>query len=131
MPIPDSELPIAITLRGEYDIFRQEELRAELASARVAPSAVLDMHEVTYIDASALREFVALKKSMPQPAVVYMIGTNRHIRKVLEITRLTKMFAVQDALEATAQSHPSNGAKAPKSVKGTARLDRQEKTARS
>jgi len=87
-----------IRLQGEYDIARQEELRCQLAPAHVAPIALLDMRDVTFMDASALTQLIRLKRQMPDPAVVRMVGVLPDIRRLLDITGLAKTFEIHDTL---------------------------------
>jgi hypothetical protein len=47
---------------------------------------------VTFLDATALAEFIRLKKRMPGPAVVRLFGVASNIRKLLHITGLDVQF---------------------------------------
>ncbi|TAM84967.1 anti-sigma factor antagonist [bacterium] len=99
MVIDASAQYIHIMLHGEYDIARQEELRSELEPAYCAAMALLDMSAVSYIDASALTELIRLRKHMPEPAIIRMVGVMANIRRLLNVTGLVKMFEIYDTVK--------------------------------
>jgi len=87
-----------IALQGEYDLARQPELRSQLAAGTGFELVLLDLHDVTFIDATALTEFIRLKKQLAGPAVVRVFGVTPHIRKLFHVTGLNTRFEIHDSL---------------------------------
>jgi len=98
MVIHDPPRHSLIVLHGDYDIARRHELRVQLEPASSMRLVLLDMRKVTYMEARALAEVIALKRRMPGPAVVRMIGVLPNIRRLLDITGLLKIFELHDTL---------------------------------
>lgn len=88
-----SERKTLIKLEGEYDIWRQQELQAALAT--IDGSARVDLSRVTYGDSSFLQEFVRLKKRL-DGATVTLAGANQNVRRLLTIAGFDKIFEIVD-----------------------------------
>jgi anti-anti-sigma factor len=86
-----------IMLQGEYDLARQQELRTQLSAAESLDHALLDLRKVTFLDTAALTEFVRLKRRMPSPAIVRIIGAIPQIRKTFHITGLDTLFEMHES----------------------------------
>ena len=87
-----------IRLCGEFDIFRKDELMATLSQAQDASVVVLDLSETTFIDATTLSSLLQLRKRIRAGGhgAVHIVGARPHIRKLLLITGLDKVFEVHD-----------------------------------
>jgi anti-anti-sigma factor len=99
MPAGGSPLFTLVSLHGEYELARQEELRSELAAADHAEVALLDMRDVTYIDAAALVEFTGFMGRKPGRAVVRMMGVAQNVFSLLHAAGLDKVFEVHKTLK--------------------------------
>ncbi len=90
---------IVLSLAGEYDLARQGELDRALAAIPSLPVVVLDLSDVSYLDSSALACFVRLKNSMRESGTVVLVGPNKNIRRVLEVTKFDRLFEIYDSVE--------------------------------
>lgn len=69
--------PVAIVdLHGEYDITRREELLAKLQGIPVCDIAIIDMRQVTRLDATSLTCFMELRKRLRRSGsgIVRLVG---------------------------------------------------------
>jgi anti-anti-sigma factor len=96
--LPPSPSFALVDLHGEYDLTRQLELRAQLAAGAGFELVLLDMNDVTFIDATALTEFIRLKSKMAGSAVIRLFGLTPPIRKVFHVTGLNARFEIHDSL---------------------------------
>lgn len=91
--------PAAVTvfLRGEFDINSRDSLRRQLARAERADAAVIDLSGVTYAGTTLFNALIALKKSMRKhggEGEIRLVGSSPHVRKLLTITCLDRLFEV-------------------------------------
>ena len=95
-PAPDERKTVEIRLSGEYDIYRRDELTEALDAAHDAHVALLDFSDVPYIDSTAIGCLIRLKKRMSEngPAVIRIMGAQRNVLRILELTRLDRIFEV-------------------------------------
>ena len=91
-----------IVLQGRYDRARQQELQSQLSAAFSLELALLDVRDVTFLDSLSLTELIKLKDQMAHPAVIRIVGAMPHIRKLFDITGLSKLFEMHDSLAAAA-----------------------------
>lgn len=84
-----------IELHGEYDLSRQEELAALLASLTGEQSIVLDMTHVTYVDSSFLNELGTLRSRFPESKITLQ-GVSPQLRRVLSLMRFETLFDIVD-----------------------------------
>jgi anti-anti-sigma factor len=94
-----------ITLEGEYDLSRRDELRSQLDAATLRDVALLDMRHVTLIDAAGLGELIKLRERMADPAVIRVIGASRSIRTLFHNTGLDLRFEMHDSFSDTLPGH--------------------------
>jgi anti-anti-sigma factor len=88
---------VTVSLRGEFDISSGDSLRRELARAEYADAAIIDLSGVTYAGTTLLNALLALQKSMRKhggEGAIRIVGTSPHLRKVLTITSLDRLFEV-------------------------------------
>lgn len=92
--------PVVVQLSGEYDLWRRDELEAELKPAESADIAVLDLRDVTYIDSTALTCLVRLKKRMAENGAgeLRLVAPQPNVRKILSLTQLERIFPVFESL---------------------------------
>ena len=93
--------PLVITLSGEYDLARREELRSLLLPAFDAEAVVFDLTRVTYIDSSSLEAFVQIRRSRRArrlPLCRFVIS-NGLVRKVFGITGFDRLWPIRDSVD--------------------------------
>lgn len=85
-----------ITLRGEYDISRREELRAAFDAIPECEVAVIDMRRVTHIDTTVLTAFIRLRKRLllNGPGIVRIVGLKSSLYRLYQIAELNHIFEV-------------------------------------
>lgn len=93
--------PIAfVALQGEYNLARREELVATLEAIPMCDIAIIDMREVTHIDATAVTSFVKLRKRLCQtrPAIVRIVGLQHSLYRFREVANLNQIFEAFDTI---------------------------------
>jgi anti-anti-sigma factor len=88
---------VTVSLRGEFDISSGDSLRRALARAEYADAAIIDLSGVTYAGTTLLNALLALQRSMRKhggEGAIRIVGTSPHLRKVLTITSLDRLFEV-------------------------------------
>jgi anti-anti-sigma factor len=88
---------VTISLHGDYDISSREALRRLLRPAEYATEAVIDVSGVTYAGTTLLNALISLRKAMRmhgKTGIVRLIGSSPQLRRVLQITRLDRVFDV-------------------------------------
>lgn len=89
--------PVAIiTLQGEYDLFRREELLATLEAIPICDIAIIDMRQVTHIDATVLTSFLKLERRLRKngKGIVRILGLKPSLYRLFQITGLHCIFEV-------------------------------------
>jgi anti-sigma B factor antagonist len=110
--VDDASLPIAIEIRrgsgfgdsiiavsGEIDVATSPELSQAIHGAlEQATSITIDLSATTFIDSSGLGVLVSALKRARELGheSVTLRGVQEPVRRVLEITGLTELFAVED-----------------------------------
>jgi len=101
---------------GDVDLYSSPDLReallAEMKSG--APSVLINMTEVTYIDSSGIASLVeGLQMSREKKTHFGLFGLRNNARSVLELARLHKVFALfeneKEALEKISTIQPFAG----------------------
>ena len=98
---PQAASPVAIIgLQGEYDIARREELLATLQAIPTCDIAIIDMRQVTHIDATALTCFIQLRKRLRQsgPGIVRIVGLRPSLYRLYQIAYLHHIFEVFESI---------------------------------
>jgi anti-anti-sigma factor len=93
--------PIIITLRGEYDIERQLELRGELEPFYAHPYLVLDLTSIHYIDSVCLAEFMRMRKARATAGMrpACFVVNNDRFGRLFRFLRLDEVFTVVESLD--------------------------------
>lgn len=88
---------VAVLHGGEYDVFRRDELRAELASIDVDGDVDIDFRETSLIDAGAAGLLVAFRNRVraryPQ-AKVRLVHVAPIIRRLLQVSGTAEAFEI-------------------------------------
>ena len=97
---------VIITITGDIDAYHSAKLKEEMSNyiKTDESSIILDLSNVPYIDSaglgtlvSILRETRNIKKSLK------LIGLRPNIKRIFEMTRLDKIFAIFDTIEESAE----------------------------
>ncbi len=93
--------PLIITLSGEYDLARREELRKQLQAAFDAESVIFDLTQVTYIDSSSLETFVQIRRSRRARslALCHFVVKDGLVRKVFQVTGFDQLWPIDDSVD--------------------------------
>lgn len=89
--------PIAIiALHGEYDVFRHEELLAAFRAIPICDIAIIDMRQVTHIDATVLACFLELKKRLRKSGkgIVRILGLKPALYRLFQLAGLHCIFEI-------------------------------------
>lgn len=84
-----------VTLRGDYDIWRRDELRAELERLDLSGDITLDMSGVTLVDAGCAAMLIGLQRRLQErtpKARVILLNAPRIVRRVLELCGAADLF---------------------------------------
>ena len=93
------ESGVLVKLAGEMYIEDAENLRRELLeyTARGNARLIIDMGDMTYIDSSGIAALIAVHKSAQRVGgSVTLTGLKGVIDELFEVTRLKKVFQIQD-----------------------------------
>jgi anti-sigma B factor antagonist len=100
---------VIIEVRGEIDLHTAPAFRDEMlaAIAEDSPHLVVDMAEITFMDASGLSGLVdALHRARARGGSVGLAAPTSEIRKVLGITQQDRVFPVHVALDGVRRHTP-------------------------
>ena len=92
-----------VAAAGELDVFTSPRLRRDLFAEieNGATRVVVDLSDVTLLDSTALGVLVAaLRRLRATDGTLVLVVTDDHVRKVLRITGLEKLFPVYTSVRA-------------------------------
>lgn len=102
-----------LALRGELDRFGAGMLLAAFAARPVAEDLVLDLTELTFIDAGGLGALVRLNRELHgRGRRLELSGPAANVRRVLAVTGLDRAFGLADT-DTTAGPTPTTWSGAP------------------
>lgn len=91
-----------LAVRGEVDVYTAPRLRERLIEivSSGARKVVVDLEGVDFLDSTGLGVLVgALKRLRSNDGDLALVCTQARIRKVFEITGLTKVFTMYESVE--------------------------------
>jgi anti-anti-sigma regulatory factor len=80
---------------GDYDVFRRDELRAELAAIKAEGDVDIDLRTTTFMDAGAVGLLIAFRRDVLErhpKARVRLLHAAPIVRRVLELSRAADLF---------------------------------------
>jgi len=83
---------------GEYDVFRREELRTELAAVELSGDVEIDLRNTTFMDAGAIGLLLALRRRLQARdpvARVHLVNVPPIVRRLLQISGTADAFGVR------------------------------------
>ncbi len=88
---------VRISLHGKVDSSSREDFLALLAPAEAADTVILDLSKTERLDSFALGHLVRLTATLSArgAGAIHLIGVQPHIRHLLSITGLDRMFALE------------------------------------
>jgi anti-sigma B factor antagonist len=93
---------VMLTLSGRIDLSSRQHLRAliEDGLARGATDVLLDLHEVSFIDSAGFGALIACCGLVQkQGGRLILIRIPKRVYDLMELTRLTHVFAIGDPAE--------------------------------
>jgi len=96
--IADTTSPTTVVLAGEIDVVTSGRVREALIAISNSGEnkVVVDMSNVTFMDSSGLAALVGpLKRFRSMNGQIVLRSPTRGVRKVLELTGLTRVFEVE------------------------------------
>lgn len=82
-------------LRGDFDVWRRDELRASLEAVDVSGDVTIDMTGVTMLDAGSAAQLIALThrmKARNPRARVLLHNAPRIVKRVLDLCGASELF---------------------------------------
>jgi anti-anti-sigma factor len=86
-----------LTLRGDYDIWRRDELRGQLEQLDLKGDVHIDLSGVTLMDAGSVALLIALRHRLQERtpgARVILEHAPRIVRRVIEICGALELFVL-------------------------------------
>ena len=80
-----------ITLKGEYDLARKDEIAKEFAGLNGDPAVIVDLSEVTYLDSAVLRELALLRLKRLDRHIA-LVGASENVRRLLKIAGFERII---------------------------------------
>jgi anti-anti-sigma factor len=80
---------------GDYDVFRREELRAELSRIEADTDIEIDLSSTTFMDAGAVGLLISFRRRILEKnrrARVRLIGASPIVRRGLQLSKAEELF---------------------------------------
>jgi anti-anti-sigma factor len=82
-----------LRLVGELDLATAPQVQARLAAHR--GRAILDLHQLTFIDSAGLRALVVSALERRPTEALVLRAPSAAVRRILELTDLSEQFAIE------------------------------------
>lgn len=101
-----TQKPLTVSLSGEFDLYREEELRATLVATYDSPKVIIDFTDVPYIDSSALRALVVKRNVRKQKGFspAKLVGLSGGLRRIFKVTALDQIWQMYDTVDQAIQA---------------------------
>lgn len=92
--------PLIITLSGQYDIYREPELRRLIAPAKSEESVILDLTEVEYLDSTTLGVLAGIRTERRKSGLAppHFVVASERLRRIFAVTGLDREWAIHRTL---------------------------------
>ncbi len=91
---------IVMDVVGDINLYNSPQVRSALLKAvsdAQGAQVIVNLHEVRYIDSSGVASLIeGLKASREAGSRLTLVGLSRMVREVLELTRVLRLFDVQE-----------------------------------
>ena len=96
-----SSHPLVITLDGEWDLARAEELEKTLEPAYDQPLVILDMTNTTYADSTCLGRLIKMRSHRREKEFepAFIVLPSPQLRKLFDLVGFDKIWPLFDTLE--------------------------------
>ena len=84
-----------LTLRGDYDIWRRDELRAQLSAVDLTGDVIIDMSQTTLMDAGSASLLILLQRRLHErnpKARVILNNAPNIVQRVLKLCGASDLF---------------------------------------
>ncbi len=87
---------LTISIKGRFDFGKHQAFRESYERVDTRPeSVIVDLHETTYLDSSALGMLLLLRDHAGgEDADIRVINSNSDVRKILAISNFDKLFDI-------------------------------------
>ncbi|MDT0303956.1 STAS domain-containing protein [Streptomonospora wellingtoniae] len=102
-----------VTVRGEIDLYTAPQLQSGLVNALEdgARRLLVDMSRVEFCDSTGMSVLLSgMKRARAKEGDLVLVAPKPAVRKILEVTGLNAVFAIEDSTDAlplTAESSPT------------------------
>lgn len=92
---------MVISLAGEWDIYRREELRSRLEPAHSEPQVLLDLTTAKYITSTLIGELILTQKHRQERHLpdATLAVKSAFVRRLMSATGLDELFPIFDSVE--------------------------------
>lgn len=96
-----SSEPLVITLEGEWDLARAEDLEKALEPAYDSPLVILDMTNTTYADSTCLGRLIRMRahRRDKEFEAAHIVLPSPQLRKLFDLVGFDKIWPLFDTLE--------------------------------
>jgi anti-anti-sigma factor len=98
----DAETPLIVYLsQPEYDVASCEDLAKELEPSYTAPTVVIDMSGVRYLDSTCLGKLVRMRKERGKRgfAEARLVLPSQHLRRLFQLVNFDSLWPLYDSLD--------------------------------
>jgi len=95
-----ANITTVVTLTGQYDASRRDELDRLLDRYGDTEELVFDLHEVERLDSAALRSLVRFQRARKEAgkSPIVLVRPPPAVREFFEVAELDRTFSVRDTL---------------------------------
>lgn len=90
---PLVEFSHRVSLDGEYDLTRKDEIAALFDSLDGDGAVLIDLSNVTYLDSTVLHELARLR-TRNEGRTISLAGANEHIRRIFRVVGFEALFDI-------------------------------------
>lgn len=95
--VSETDNELIINIEGRFDFSAHQEFRKAYEDVEIVPDSYLvDMHDTTYLDSSALGMLLLLRDHAGgDQAAIKIVNCNDSVRKILTISNFGQLFTIQ------------------------------------
>jgi anti-anti-sigma factor len=86
-----------VSFNGELDIWKEKDVEARFSTVDGSAPVVVDLSAVRYLDSAFLSALVRLRRRLPSASITLVV-TTPSVRRILELTDMHRLFAIEGAL---------------------------------
>lgn len=92
--------PLIVSLTGQYDVYREPELRQAIAPAKTEETVIVDLTAVDYLDSTALGVLAGMRTERRRsglPPAHFVVASER-LRRIFTVTGLDSAWVMHPTL---------------------------------